>query len=354
MERRTGRVRRPLAAAAAMMAVAALWAGADGRSAPASAPTLAAVQRTGAASGAPTRDGERRADIAASLRDAAAADPRAWPAAGSLRDTDVDGALAVDAAGRLVVAPALRRFFEYFFVASGEESDARIRMRIETEIRARLRGEAQQAAFDQLEHYLAYRRRGRAVADAVAADGDLAARAEALRRLRRESFGARDAAAVFADEEAASAVAIEQRRLAADASLSDDERAAQFAMLEARLPQALREVRAAVTAPLRLAHDEAALREAGGSREEVQALREQAVGHEAAERLAALDQRRAAWQGRVDAYRRERAAIDADASASPAERETALDALRARHFVGTELQRIGALDRMQDEAAGRP
>jgi lipase chaperone LimK len=343
---------RTVSAAAAVLASTALWAWTHGPFARASAPTPAAASRSGEASDGPTRgEIERRADIAASLRDAAAPDPRAWPVPGSLRDTDIDGALAVDADERLVVAPALRRFFEYFFVASGEESDARIRARIETEIRVQLRGGAQQAAFDLLERYLAYRQRGRTLADAVAADGDLSARAEALRRLRRESFGERDAAALFADEDAAYAVAIEQRRIGADPFLSDDERAAQLAVLEARLPLEMSEVRAAVTAPLRLAREEAALREAGGSPEEVQALREQAVGREAAERLAALDQRRVEWEGRVEAYRQERAAIEADASASPEQRESALDALRARHFSGTELLRIRALDRVTGEAS---
>ena len=345
-------VRRTLAAATAVLAVVAVWAWAQGGLTRVSAPTPPAAQRNAGASGPPTRgDIERRADIAASLRAAVAPDPRAWPVPGSLRDTDVDGALAVDGDGRLVVAPALRRFFEYFFVATGEESDARIRARIEAEISAQLRGDAQLAAFDLLERYLAYRDRGRTLADTVAADGDLAARAEALRRLRRESFGERDAAALFADEDAAYAAALEQGRIATAPSLSDDERAAQLAALEAQLPAEMREVRAAVTAPLRLAHDEAALRDAGGSPEDVQALREQAVGREAAERLAALDQRRVEWQGRVDAYRQERAAIDADVSASPEQREIALDALRARLFSGSELLRIRATDRVMDAAS---
>jgi lipase chaperone LimK len=350
--RGSGMARRLLAAATALLAVAAVWAWTRDQLGRASAPALSAAQRDGEAPVAPRPgDVDRRADIVAALRDGAVPDPRAWPAPGSLRDTDVDGALAVDADGRLLITPALRRFFEYFFVASGEESDARIRARIETELRAQLRGDAQQAAFDLLERYLAYRQRGRALAEAAAPDADLSARAEALRGLRRESFGEREAAALFADEEAAYADAIEQRRIASDPSLSDAERAAQLAALEARLPQEMREVRAAVTAPLRLARAEAALRDAGGSPEEVQALRAQAVGREAADRLAALDHRRGEWQGRVDAYRQERAAIDADVSASPAERERALDALRARHFSGSELLRIRAIDRMAEQAA---
>ena len=67
--------------------------------------------------------------------------------------------------------------------------------------------------------------------------------------------------------------------------------------------------------------------------------------------MAALDQRRVEWQGRVDAYRQERAVIDADVSASPEQREIALEALRARLFSGSELLRIRATDRVMDAAS---
>ncbi|MGH7790473.1 MAG: lipase secretion chaperone, partial [Candidatus Binatia bacterium] len=100
------------------------------------------------------------------------------------------------------------------------------------------------------------------------------------------------------------------------------------------------------TLPLRLGRDETALRAAGGSPQEIAALREQTVGAAAAARLAELDQRRAAWDQRVEAYRHERAAIDA---ASP-DRQQAVEALRARHLSGAELRRIDALDRLQASA----
>jgi lipase chaperone LimK len=339
--------RRALAAAAAIAAVAALWALlrvplAQRRS---DAPHATTAPLDVAAADSPRRDA-----IAAALRRApAAAPPQAPPA--SLRDTDIDGSLAVDADGKLLVTPALRRFFEYFFVASGEESDDRIRERIETEIDARLSGAAQGAAADLLDRYLSYRERGRSLADGELPGGDLMARVDALRRLRRESFGEHDAAALFADEEAALAVAAEQHRIAADPTLSEDERVSRLAALEAELPEPIRSARAAVTGPLRLAREEAALRAAGGAPEEIQALREDAVGSEAAQRLAGLDQQRAEWQARVDAYRQERATIDADASLDATQRDAALDALRGRHFTGPELLRIRALDHLEASAA---
>lgn len=337
--------RRMLAGAAAVVAVAVLWVWA--RESPSPMPPRSAATNNAPASRAATIEDGRRAALADVLRRAAQAEPLVWAPPASLRDTDIDGALVVDADGHLVVAPALRRFFEYFFVASGEESSERIRARIEAQIRVRLNGDAQRAALELFDRYLAYREAGRSLATATAGDGDLGARFDALRRLRRDSFGETDAAALFADEDAAYAVALAQRRIAADPTLTDDERAAQLEALDAQLPAPLRETRTAVTAPLRLAREEAALRAAGGSAEEIQTLREQAVGPAAAARLADLDQRRAAWQQRVDTYRQERTAIDLDPSLDATQRAAALQALRERHFSGPELVRIQALDGMQ-------
>jgi lipase chaperone LimK len=163
-------------------------------------------------------------------------------------------------------------------------------------------------------------------------------------KLRRDAFDEQGAAAL-------SAVAREQRRIVVDPTLGDDERFMQFAALEAQLPDSVRAARAAATIPPRLAEDEAALRAAGGSAEDIQALRARIVGSDAAERLAALDQQRAEWQGRVDVYRQERAAIAQDPSLAPDQRDTAIEALRARDFSGSELLRIRALDGMQQTAA---
>jgi lipase chaperone LimK len=265
---------------------------------------------------------------------------------GALRDTTVDGALAVDARGELMVNSEMRRFFEYFFVASGEAPEESIRAEIAAAIAAQLDGDAERRALALLADYLRYRARGRTLAAAVARDDDLRGRLETLTRLRHEVFGPDDAAALFSDEEALAAATIEERRILSDRTLSDTQRAQRLDALAAAIPEPVRAARQAATAPFDLARDEAALRAAGGTAEEVQALREGAVGADAAARLAALDQRRAAWQARVDAYRSARDAIS-ESSLDATQREAALAALRREHFSGPELVRIEALDRLQ-------
>jgi lipase chaperone LimK len=304
------------------------------------------TERRGADAGA-----ARRATIEAALRAAGAAAPRQWPPPPSLDGTEPDGAFAADADGSLIISPELRRAFEYWFAASGEEPDARIADRIAAEIRAHLQDPARAAALALLARFLTYRERGRALA--AQAPDDLAARAAAVHDLRREVFGA-DADALFADEEALTAFALAERRIAGDPALTDDERAAQLEQLLANAPEPIRAARAAATAPLQLARDESALRAAGGSADEIRRLREERVGTAAADRLASLDDARAAWRARVDSYRAERAAIDGDAELDDAQRAEAIASLRSRHFSGPELLRIDALDRVESAAAAAP
>src|SRR4030095_1228876 len=84
----------------------------------------------------------------------------------SLRGTSVDGGLAADAAGHFVPTPDARRFFEYFFTASGEEPEATIVARIRAAIDRRLAPDAAREAERLLERYLDYRARARAYAEA--------------------------------------------------------------------------------------------------------------------------------------------------------------------------------------------
>lgn len=267
----------------------------------------------------------------------------------SLRDTEVDGALGLDANGRFLPSREAIRFFDYFLSATGEESAAQIRARIEAEIARRLPPDAARDATDLLDRYLAFRAEGARVADddRVAASADLERRLQWIRELRRKHFGAEFAATLFGDDERAVEIAIEQRRVASDPSLSPAERAERIAVLEGSMPESARRAREAALVPARLAEQERALRENGASAGEIRALREETVGVEAADRLAALDERRAEWERRLAAYRRDRDAIAANASLDPAARDAAIETLRARDFDARERLRVRTIDEIE-------
>jgi len=269
----------------------------------------------------------------------------------SLRGTDVDGGLAVDAAGRFVPTPDAIALFDYFFAARGEEPDADIIRRIQREIRARLPESAVPDALALLDAYLVYRERARALA-ALPAAADLSERLALLHALRVEVFGAALAETLFGEDEARVRAALERRRILADPALDDAERVRQLEAVEASLPEAERAARAEAEAPLALWHEEARLRAAGGNDADVHALRASRFGPEAAARLAALDAERAAWTARVDDYRAARAALVADAGLGPEAKAAALEALLAERFTAPERMRIEALDRIAAGATG--
>lgn len=278
----------------------------------------------------------------------------AAPPPASLRDSEIDGELIADASGHFVPSPRAIALFDYFLSATGEEPQATIRARIIAEIDRRLVNPARHEATALLDRYLAYRADAAStVADErLAESADLERRLQWLRELRRKHFGADLAATLFADDESAIEVAIAQRRVAADASLSQVEKRAQIEALEAQLPESARRARASSTVPLRLAQEEAALRARGGSDDELRALRDSIVGPEAAQRLEERDRRRAEWNTRLAAYRAERDAIRGDASLDPQARDAAIENVLARSFDARERIRVRALDQMESQEAG--
>ncbi len=264
----------------------------------------------------------------------------------SLRGTRIDGDLELDPLGHFRPSVNARRLFDYHLTATGEASLDDIRARIVAVVERRLPVDAAREAIDLLDRYLLYRERARQLADAGLGDDDYHARFAAIWALRREVLGTADAEALFGEEEAYDRLALERARIMSNPFLSDEDRAAQLPAVDAAMPEPMREAREAATVPMRLDAAEQTLRDAGGSAADVEALRTEVVGAEAARRLAALDAERAAWQARVDEFRAARAAIEDDASRSSEDRARAVETLLAERFTPPERVRIDALDRL--------
>ncbi|MBK8256447.1 MAG: lipase chaperone [Polyangiaceae bacterium] len=221
----------------------------------------------------------------------------------SLEGTDVDGGYDVDGSGHLVLGPRVIALFDYFFSASGEESETALRARIEEYTRAALSEPALGEALSLLDRYMAYRAAGRGVH--LPPGAGAAERLQAIRDLRRKHFGA-DADALFGIEERMADAALAKSAAQSDSSLSADEKEDSFAQADLTLTEAAREARAQATSILTLRADEAALRADGAGEDAIARYREAQWGTEAAGRLAELDRKRAAFQARVEAYREER------------------------------------------------
>lgn len=260
----------------------------------------------------------------------------ARPLPASLAGTSPDGGVMTDGFGHLRPSRELRQLFDYYLSASGEEPRGRIKARIIAALRERLPPPAADEAIALLHRYLAYRRAVRRVPPDPAT----------VHGVRVRILGRDVAEAFFAVDEAAASFLLERHAVATDPGLPPAKRDARLAALEARLPEPVRAWRAEAGTPLQLMREEEALRASGGSDADVRALRERLVGAEAADRLAALDQDRAAWQARVDEYRAARRTIDQNPSLDAAGRTAALERLRASRFTEPEQLRVAALDRI--------
>jgi lipase chaperone LimK len=258
---------------------------------------------------------------------------------GSLDGTEADGELAADAGGHLIVTIELRRLFDHFLAASGEEPIATMRARIIAALRAKLPPIAAGEAVEILDRYLGYRDAARTLtprSDPAAGLGD-------VHDLRAKWFSPAVARAFFADEEAGIYAGLARRDVATDPSLSDADRAAKLAEIDGHLPAADRAARAAATAPIDEMAREAQLRTSGASDAQIAAARTAAFGADGAARLAELDRAHAAWDARLAQFRTDRAALINDPSLTDGDRRQRVADLLARSFTPEEQLRVAAI-----------
>jgi len=273
-----------------------------------------------------------------------AAATAAWPA--SLRDSEPDGAVTLDALGQVQPSIELRRLFDYFLSALGERDVAAIRSLLLAHVRERhgdAIGNQVAALFDR---YVDYQQ---ALSTMHAPpDEALRERLERVRDLRRRLLDPAMAEAFFGDEERYTEYVLDRRDTLADRSLDEIERDQRLQELDARrAPEQRAQMQEANTAVLVDEQNRQfdALRLDPAQR---QAEREALFGREAAQRLAAADAEQAAWDARVAAYVQARNALRADTRLDATARDRAITALRARSFDAAEQRRIASL-----EAIGR-
>lgn len=279
---------------------------------------------------------------------------------GSLQGTEVDGELEVDENGHLKITNGVRRVFDYFLSAVGEEPLESIIARIRAYIRHKLPPTAAAEAEELLDSYLAYKRGLESVQQAQTGGSTLDL--EAIRRqmqqvqaLRTQYFKPEVITAFFGDEDVYDRYTLARLEVMQNKSLSASQRAQQLAGLEDMLPPDIRESIKVANQVQNLDALTQEWKKRGGSAAELRQIRESVVGPEATDRLEALDQERAGWDQRMSAWYRERDAILATTSLSEQDRQQQVAELRNQRFNETERVRAESLERMRDrgELVGR-
>lgn len=262
----------------------------------------------------------------------------------SLEGTQVDGAFNFDADGALLFDDDAQRTFDYFLTAHGELEGEELDAWVASQLGAELgEGRGYHEALDAWQAYTDFRSAAAVILDDPQnaerpdwSERELLAALElhlgdtpfaASERARIEHAFELRAAYEIEDPQARSA---ELRRIDAD----------QIARFEAsRAGRFLAGHRAVEAA-----------RSEGADASTVAAIRAEhfdAIEPGAAERLAALDAKRAAWDQRVSAFRAEREALRTSFVGAPAELEAAVSELEAEHFDAREIRRVHALDELE-------
>ncbi|SDD16776.1 lipase secretion chaperone [Aquimonas voraii] len=240
----------------------------------------------------------------------------------SLRGSEVDGELRLAADGRLRMDAATVRFSEYHLALLGELQLNDIHALLAEHAAQRLGARAVAEVMAAFERYLGLRQ---ALA-ALPAGTSLTDTLQARRALERQWFG-EDAEAMFGEARDHDARTVQRL---------DSSHAHSKPSPEAVAP-AEREARSAL-----LAEEQSRQFEALGlPAEQRRAEREALWGAQAAARLDALDAERAAWDGRLQAYARERDRLVRSGTADAA----ALNALRQRSFDPRERLRVEGMER---------
>ena len=268
--------------------------------------------------------------------------PSAMPA--SFNGTQVDGVFSLDAAGNLRITRDIVQIFDYFLSAIGEDSLAISLERLQAYIRSQLPQPAQDQALALLSQYLDYKQQlvllERDLPQVASLDG-LRQRENAVQALRARIFSQQVHQVFFANEEDYNQFTLARLAVQQDTSLDPLAKGRAIDQLRGNLSAELQEsVLPQLHSELR--EQTAQLQAAGGSPAQLQQLRQQLVGEQAADRLATLDQQRSSWQQRLSQYQQASAAIEHHPGLSAADKSSAIKRLSEAQFNPQERLRLAA------------
>ena len=262
----------------------------------------------------------------------------------SFSGTQVDGVFQVDEQGNLRITRDIVQIFDYFLSAIGEETLTQSIERLQAHIRNQLPAPAEAQALALLEQYLDYKRQlvllERDLPQLPSLDA-LKQREMAVQALRARLFSSEAHQAFFAAEESYNLFTLERLAIQRDDSLDANAKGAALDRLRDGLSK---ELQASVLPQLHteLRSQTSALQAAGGSAEQVQALRQQLVGNQAASRLQALDQQRQNWKQRLERFQQGKSAIENHSGLTSADKQAAIQRLMQEQFDERERLRLDA------------
>lgn len=281
---------------------------------------------------------------------------RAAPFVRSMQDTLPDGdlqaiqkGLAANTSGGGLAYGELKRLFDYYLSAVGEQSIETITLQIRGELDRRLPPSQAQKAQRLLGLYIEFKRELlRVESQPQLAGNDLQAirgRFMAMQDIRARYFSAEESDGMFGFEDAYDMDAIARLEIDQNPALTAEQKKQQLAAMDAALPEQLRKEREASSMVVRVEQQAQDLRAKGGSDDDVYRMRAKELDPQAAARLADVDREEAAWKGRIARYLEERSKLlQSKVNASASEREASLAQLQQSAFSEAERPRLKAYE----------
>ncbi|CAN6959766.1 MULTISPECIES: lipase secretion chaperone [Psychrobacter] len=281
----------------------------------------------------------------------------------SLQGTDVDGEIIIDENKQLVVTEGLRRLFDYFLSALGEENDAVIYARVESYIRNHTPEPAASQAVAIFDQYIAYlkaipeieKRYGNLQLQATKS-GELDLNAvtqqkQDVSKLRQQYFSKETITAFFGTEDDYDDYSMEMVRINQNTQLSDAQKEAAKQDYISRMPDNTTKANIAQQANLNeLMTRTEQMKAKGASPEALYNMRRELVGAPAAARLAQVDQEDANFDQRFDQYQTQKQRLLSQ-NADKAQAQTQINQLEQQLFNDTERKRLAGYAAMQQQNA---
>lgn len=278
----------------------------------------------------------------------------------SLQDTDVDGDIIIDENKQLVVTEGLRRLFDYFLSALGEEDEAVIYARVESYIRNHTPEPAASQAVAIFDQYIAYlkalpeieRRYGNLQLQATK-NGELdlsvvTQQKQDMAKLRQQHFAKDTIIAFFGAEDDYDDYSMEMIRINQNNQLSDSQKQAARQDYISRMPDNTAKINIEQQANLNeLINRTEQMKAKGATAEELYHMRRELVGAPAAARLAQVDQEDADFDQRFLQYKTQKQRLLSQ-NADKAHAQTQIDQLEQQLFDDTERKRLSGYAALQE------
>ncbi|AMN66744.1 lipase secretion chaperone [Psychrobacter sp. P11G5] len=279
----------------------------------------------------------------------------------SLQGTDVDGEIIIDENKQLVVTEGLRRLFDYFLSALGEEDEATIFARVESYIRSFVPEPAASQAIVIFNKYVAYlkaipkieKRFGNLQLQATQ-NGELdlnmvAQQKQDVAKLRQQYFDTQTITAFFGAEDEYDDYSIAMININQNKLMSDEQKAAAQQDYVSRMPDNMTKVNIEQQANLNaLMSRTEQMKAQGATPEALYNMRRELVGAAAAGRLAQLDKEGANFDQRFTRYQVQKQQLLSQNTNSTQTR-VQIEQLGQQLFSDTERKRLAGYAAMQQQ-----